>query len=189
MTISFELHDEESTPPEARPQMAALRAKYGTLPNMMAIMAESPEMLEAYLAMSDIWSRTSLSPLERDVVLIAINRENACRYCMASQSFVSARTGMPTEVLSALRAGKPISDPRLQALRLFAESVVCLRGWTGDAEMSAFLDAGFTRRNVFEVIIAASFKTLSNYTDHVTDAPVDAAFREYRWERPANGAA
>ena len=52
----------------------------------------------------------------RDIVLLAINHENACRYCMASQSTVSARAGMPAATLEALRCGKPLADPRRQAI-------------------------------------------------------------------------
>lgn len=180
----FELYSRDTAPDEAVPVIDGFVRKYGALPNMMAMMAESPEILEAYLMMSGLWAKTSLSATERDVVLLAINRENACRYCMASQSFVSSRSGMPVDMLEALREGKPLGDARLEALRLFATAVVRDRGWVGEAAMTAFLAAGYTRRNIFEVILAASFKTLSNYTDHVTDAPVDTPFRDWLWTKP-----
>lgn len=120
----FELHSRETAPEASAPVIDRFVKKYGALPNMMAMMAESPEILEAYLTMSGLWANTSFSPTERDVVLLAINRENACRYCMASQSFVSSRSGMPAAMLEALRDGRPLEDTKLEALRLFATAVV-----------------------------------------------------------------
>ena len=183
MTV-FDIHNRDSAPEAARPVIDGFVKKYGGLPNMMAMMAESPEILEAYLMMSGLWSRTALSQTERDVVLLAINRENACRYCMASQSFVSDRLGMPADMLAALRDGQPLDDPKLETLRSFATQVVRERGWVGEAAIGKLLEAGFTRRTVFEVILAAAFKTLSNYTDHVTDAPVDTHFQDWLWQKP-----
>lgn len=39
---------------------------------------------------------------------------------------------------------------QLQALRSSTEAVVRARGFTGDAAVDAFVDAGFTRANVLE---------------------------------------
>lgn len=181
----FPIHTDETAPPGGAEALTACKQKYGMVPNMMAAMAESPEILSAYLTMSGLWAKTTFSPLERDVVLLAINHENACRYCMASQSAVSARGGMAPEILSALRSGSLLPDEKLQALRAFTVAVVRERGWVDAAAIETFLAAGYTKRNVFEVILAASFKTLSNYTDHVTHTPVDKVFEEFAWRRDA----
>jgi alkylhydroperoxidase family enzyme len=182
----FRIHDLETAPAASRPLLQKYLDGYKFVPNMMAVMAESPELLAAYQALSGLWAQTALTPLERDVVLLAINAENACRYCMASQSTVSART-MPAEMLAALREGQPLADPKLQALRGFAETVVRKRGWVEEAEIAALLAAGYTRRTALEVVLAAAFKTLSNYTDHVTHAPVDPVFERFAW-RPGDSA-
>lgn len=176
----FLIHDLESAPPASRPLLQKYLDGYKFVPNMMAVMAESPQLLAAYQALSALWAETELTPLERDIVLLAINAENAYRYCMASQSTVSSRT-MPAEMLAALREGRPLADTRLQTLRAFAEAVVRKRGWVEDADTRALLAAGYTNRTALEVVLAAAFKTLSNYTDHVTHAPVDKVFERYRW--------
>jgi uncharacterized peroxidase-related enzyme len=186
---AFAVHDIQSAPEASRPLMQACIDKYRMLPNMFAVMAESPQILAAYQAMSELWAQTSLTPLERDIVLLAINHENACRYCMASQSAVSALGGMPEQTLAALRRGAPLEDARQQTLRAFAVAVVRRRGWVDDAEVEALLAAGYTHRTVLEVVLAAAFKTLSNYTDHVTHAPVDKVFARYAWQREAGAEA
>jgi len=71
------------------------------------------------------------------------------------------------QTLMALNARREINDPQDRALAAFAQSVTKNRGRPSEAEIHAFLDAGFTRRQIFEVILIVSAKTLSNYTNHL----------------------
>ena len=74
-----------------------------------------------------------------------------------------------------MRDRQPIVDnPRLQALRNFCEAVVRQRGLAGDAAVDAFLAAGYTRRNVLEVVTVIATKTISNYTNHLTHTPKES---------------
>jgi alkylhydroperoxidase family enzyme len=52
--------------------------------------------------------------------------------------------------------------------------VVYERGHAGDAAVDAFLAAGFTRRNVLEVVTIIATKTISNYTNHLTRTPKES---------------
>ena len=58
----------------------------------------------------------------------------------------------------------PVQDRKLEALRTFATTVVDKRGWVSDDDGAAFLSAGYTYAQILEIILAASLKTLSNYT-------------------------
>lgn len=42
------------------------------------------------------------------------------------------------------------------------------RGWVTKATLEDFFAAGFTKQQVFEVILVVTIKTLSNYTNHLT---------------------
>ncbi|MEL4403196.1 carboxymuconolactone decarboxylase family protein, partial [Shewanella algae] len=76
------------------------------------------------------------------------NFENECHYCMAGHTTLARMQKMGEDVIAALRAGTALPDPRLEALHRFATLVVRNRGFVEDAEVEAFLAAGFTRRNV-----------------------------------------
>ena len=41
--------------------------------------------------------------------------------------------------------------------------------------------AGYTQAQLFEVILGISYKTLSNYVNHIADAPLDNAFFAGKW--------
>lgn len=50
-----------------------------------------------------------------------------------------------------------------------------------DAQVEAFLAAGYTRQTVLEVILGTALKTLSNYTNHIAKTDLDPAFVPNRW--------
>ncbi len=84
-------------------------------------------------------------------------------YCVAAHSTIALRVGVAEDVVEALRAGKPLPDNELEAVRRLTRSIVADRGWVGDEEIDVFLAAGYTRRNVLDIILGVGMKTLSNY--------------------------
>ena len=52
-----------------------------------------------------------------------------CHYCMAVHTVLAGPVEMPVEDIEALRDGKQLKDPKLQALRDFTQRRVINRGW------------------------------------------------------------
>jgi len=84
-------------------------------------------------------------------------------------------------VIDAIRAGEPIDDAKLEALRQLTQALVRGRGHA-EAEIAAFVEAGYEPSQVLEVLIGISLKTLSNYTNHIVETPLDDAFAARAWE-------
>lgn len=59
------------------------------------------------------------------------------------------------------------------------------RGWLDEADERAFVDAGYTRGQLLEVVAWISLKTLTNYTNHSADTPVDPEWAAQAWAPPA----
>lgn len=178
----FTVHTTETAPEAAKPFLEGAAKSYGFVPNLMGAMAEAPAVLEGYIALNGILDKSSFSNAEKQVAILAVSRENGCDYCMAAHSTIAAMQGVDAEVVEALRDGAPIADARLQALRRFTEIISEKRGWADDADIQAFLGAGFDRQNILEVVLVVSLKTLSNYTNHLATPPVDAAFQPRAWQ-------
>jgi len=87
------------------------------------------------------------------------------------------------EVTEALRNETPLADPKLETLRDFTLSVMRNHGVVDDEKVQAFLDAGYTKRNVLEVILGVAQKVMSNYTNHFAETPMDDLIVPYAWER------
>lgn len=181
----FTLHDTDSAPAEARPRLEAAREKMGFIPNLFAKMAEAPAALEAYQELDGIFAKTSLSPVEREVVLLATSVYNRCHFCVAAHSGRAQKAGIDAADLEALRGGASLPNPRLDALASFTRAVVDRRGWVDDADVERFLEAGFERRQVLEVLIGVSIKTLSNYTNHIAGTPLNEQLKPLAWEEAA----
>lgn len=182
--VEYRIHDPESAPAASAPLLEGVEKKMGFVPNILGALAESPAALKAYLGVAGAFETATLSPLERQVVMLVTSFENDCRYCMAAHSTMAAMQEVPAEVIDALREGGPLSDPRLEALRAFTRAMVRERGHTGPREREAFLSAGFTAAQALEVVAGIAMKTLSNYADHLMDPPLDPGFEAMVWSGP-----
>jgi AhpD family alkylhydroperoxidase len=149
----------------------------------MAVMAESPALVNAYGTITQIFEQTSFSDTEKQLVLLTVSHENSCHYCMAAHSTVAQMKQVPAEIIAALRDGRPLADKKLEALRQFVRTVVKNRGHANEVEINAFLDAGYNRAQIFDVLVGVGMKTLSNYTNHLTNIPIDAAFQPQAWRK------
>jgi AhpD family alkylhydroperoxidase len=178
----FQIHDPRTAPVEARPILEQAKKSFGFVPNLYGVMAESPELLQGYLALSELFQRSSLSPEAKHVVWLAASAENGCHYCVAAHSGLALRSGLPQQVVDAIRSGAPIADPKLEAVRRFTEIVVATRGRPSPLDVAAFLASGYNRRHVLDVILGVGMKTLSNYTNHLAETPLDEVFRPLEWK-------
>lgn len=185
----FKNHTIETAPDAAKPILQNALKGYGFVPNLYASMAEAPTILEGYMSLSALFGKADLSETERQIILMTNNRLNGCKYCMAAHTTLSQMAGVDQSIIDALRHNTPIADAKLEALRQFAIAINETRGWPSSAQMNAFLNAGYTTQTVLEVILGTALKVLSNYTNHVADTPLDAAFAPNAWDTATQHAA
>jgi len=154
----------------------------GFIPNMYANMANVPGVLSTYLHGYGLFRKDSgFTPTEQEVVFLAVSQTNGCKYCTAAHSMIADKmSGVPADVLQAIRSGQPIADARLAALFALTQDLVKNLGQASPAKVKAFLDAGFTESHVLNIILAVSVKVLSNYTNHAFATEVDERFAAYK---------
>lgn len=176
----------DTASPRSAELLRITQAKMGFLPNMYAAMAHSPSLFETYLQGYDRFrSGSGFTAPEQEVVFLTISSENSCAYCMAAHSFVSDKmTHVPDSALAALRDGTEIPDPKLRALSEFTHRLMRSQGRPSPEDVRAFLQAGYTERQILELILAIAVKTLSNYTNHLFETPVDPVFKSREWSAP-----
>jgi uncharacterized peroxidase-related enzyme len=182
--VDFTFHNADSAPAEAKPLVEKAESNFGFLPNILAGMAEAPALLEGYMTLSGIFDKTSLSAIERQLILLTVSYENACDFCMAAHTGGAKRARMDDAHIEALRNGKGLDDPKLETLRVFTRKVVTNRGWVDDADVQRLLDAGYTKQNVLEVIVGVGLKTISNYTNHIIGTPLNPQLEPLKWDKP-----
>ena len=189
MTIAFQSYTADTAPDASKPLLAAVKGQFGFVPNLQSIMAESPELLAAHGSLWGEFSKTTLTQHEQQVVFMTAIYENNCHYCMAGHTTMAKMQKLGDDVIQALRNGGTIADPKLEALHRFTTLVVADRGFVSDADVQAFLDAGYTRRNVLEVVLGVSIKIQSNYVNHLVGTPLDAFMAGNEWTKPSTQSA
>ena len=175
MTI-FTQHTVESAPEGASEVLKKVVDKYKFIPNLAAYVAESPVTLDAIMALSGFFDSTSLSPQEQQVVLITVSVQNGCAYCKTVHSAMGKMQGVDRETIEAILNVETLPDAKMNALRDFTQSMVEEKGWVNEEKVNRFIEAGFTKAQVFEVVMGVSLKTLTNYCNHLAGAEPNAEF-------------
>jgi len=180
----FTSYTSDTAPEGARPVFDSIEAAFGFVPNLQSYMAESPELLAGYTALLGQFSNSTFTAHEQQVVYFTANYENDCRYCMAGHTAMAKTQGMEPAIIEALRTGEPLPDARLEALHRFATLVVRNRGWVDKTDMDGFIAAGYTRRNVLEVVLGVAMKTITHYASQITQTPLDEFMKGSEWSKP-----
>lgn len=179
--MTFRVHSLKDAPPDAKNTLKKVNEEYGFQPNIMGIFAEAPPLLDAYVTLGRILEKTSLSPVERYIVMLTASSENDCGYCVAADSAGGKRENVPEHVINAIRDGLPIKDEKLEAFRQYARDLMLNRGKVTDEVKGRFLRAGYTPQQALEIILGIGYKTLSNYTSRLSHTPLDNEFKDSAW--------
>lgn len=180
----FQTYSLDTAPDKSKDVLETVNKAYGFVPHLLGTMAEAPALAEAYLALGKFFGKTSFNETERQVIALAVSRSNGCEYCVAAHSTIAKMGKVDEAVIDAIRDDEAIADAKLEALRQFTTQVVEKRGWLDDDDVGAFLDAGYERQQVFEVILGVGMKTMSNYTNHIASTRLDDAFADGEWHAP-----
>jgi uncharacterized peroxidase-related enzyme len=179
--MNFEIHTPESAPNDSKEALSKIVEKYGFVPNLAGVISESPFALQGLLALMTAYDtgEATLTPLEKQIVLLATSVENRCEYCTAAHSMVASMAGLEKSEVRKIQDGMPLADARQQSLRDFTENVVRYRGRIGKSQTEEFLSAGFSKGSVMEVILGVALKTLTNYINHFADTSPNEQFSEF----------
>jgi uncharacterized peroxidase-related enzyme len=178
----FTIHTPETAPAASRALLEGIQQAYGFVPNLFAVFAESPAALEGALAMARAFSHSTLTPVEQQLVALAVSEANDCEFCMAAHSTIAKRVAKAQPALvAAVRAREPLSDAKLDVLVVFTRRVVEQRGFVASADVAAFLEAGYTRAQLIEVLLGVGMKTFNNYVDHIAHVPLNDQFKAEAW--------
>lgn len=179
----FTLFTAETASAQSKPLLDDSLKLFGMIPNLHAVMADSPAVLEGYQALHRLFQETSFNKDELTVIWLAINVENECHYCVPAHTGIAYSMGVKEDVIEALRNEQPLADPKLEALRGYTLKLLRQHGQVEASDTEAFLDAGYEQRHILEIILGISQKVLSNYVNHVAATPVDKPFQKFAWKK------
>lgn len=172
------VHTKDSAPGASRPLVEAVEKKFGFLPNLMKVLAGSPVSMQSYLQLSQLFEGSAFSPREQQLILLAISQENKCQYCLAAHGMIARNMiKVPTGEVEQVISGQHLADKKVDALVSFARQLVRNRGFVSDDAIDLFFSHGYEQKHVLEIIVAIALKTISNYSNHIAQTPIDEALK------------
>ena len=163
---------QESAHPATTKLLGTVEKKMGTVPNIIATMANSPAVANAYLGFSQSLSTGSLSPRLREQIALVVGETNGCGYCVAAHTALGKRAGLSEqETCDARRA--VAADEKEDAALEFARKIVTDRGYVSDADVQRVRQAGYTDGEIAEIVANVALNVFTNYFNHVAETEVD----------------
>jgi len=166
----FPDHTVDSAPEAARPTLQKLQQRFSGLPPAVARMSTSPELLDAFLTANSYFERSSLDALTRETLVMTVAVRNDCHVCIEMHTAALRRLDAEPELIDALRAGRPVDNPKLAALQAFTRAVIDTAGAVTDAQLAAFTAQGFGPRQALDVVLGVGTYTLSTFGNRMTRA-------------------
>jgi uncharacterized peroxidase-related enzyme len=174
------VHTVESAPADSRPFVEKAIANNGFLPNLIGVLANSPQALETYMTVSGINAKTSLTLAEREVVQITAARIHGCDFCVAGHTAVALKKAqLPVEQVRALQQGGATGDAKLDAVAQFAQTVIAKRGAVDDTAYQSFTTAGYNEQQALEVVLGISLATLCNFANTLAGSAINKELQPF----------
>lgn len=178
---TFPVHTIESAPEQSKSPLEKLQGAFGMIPNVAGAMATSPVLIGSLVGLFQKVHGGSFSEDQVQVLLLTNAVTNACAWAVAFHTGLALKEGVEPADVKAIRERRIPRNPRNAALSVLARTLIEKRGRLDDQDVSRFLQVGFDKAQLLEVIAAVAASTITNYTGNVTQPPVEAAFEGYIW--------
>jgi len=180
---TLKIHSIESAPEGSKSQLEQSVESFGMLPNLHGVLAGSPQALEGYKTLHGLFANSSFNAEELTVVWQSINVEHECHYCVPAHTGIAHMMKVDAALTEALRNRETLPNEKLQVLQNTTLSLVRNRGRVTDAELEKFYAVGYEERHILDIILGIAQKTMSNYTNHIANTPVDEPFQKFAWNK------
>jgi alkylhydroperoxidase family enzyme len=180
-TNTFTVHTIESAPEKSKPTLQGMKQKFGFLPNIMGTMAENPILLNGFASAFGSFHGGSFNEAEKQVLLLTNAVFLKCPWTIAAHSTFALEDGLSENNVKALRHGMLPDDPKYAALSRLTKSVMETRGNVTEADIEQFTSAGYSRAQVFEVVLCVGISTITATTTNLAGTPIDDHFKAQTW--------
>jgi AhpD family alkylhydroperoxidase len=148
-----------------------LKNGLGMVPNLYAVMALSETALSNYLSFQN--AKTSFSNKEKQAVNLVVSQVNECHYCQSAHTLLGTMNGLTEEQTIEIRKGNASFDNKLNTLVVLAKEITTKKGFASAETIDAFINAGYTKGQVIELVFLVAEKTAMNYVQAISNVEID----------------
>lgn len=164
--------DPETASGKVKDLLNTVQRSLGITPNIVRTMAQSPAVLDAYLAFGAALSKGLLSARLREQIALVVGETNGCDYCLAAHTAIGKKVGLSEDALIESRRANA-RDSRDRAALQFARNVVRAHGEVRDQDVDHLRTLGFTDGEIAEIVANVAINLFTNYFNHVARTEVD----------------
>jgi alkylhydroperoxidase family enzyme len=179
---NYPVHTIASAPEKSKPALEQLQKAFGVLPNLPAVIANSPKLINSLVGLFGQVHSPGLSEAENQIVLLTDAVTNSSTYAVAFHTALALQQGISSEETTAIRERRLPKDKRFAALSKLAKTLIEKRGHLSEQELDSFIAAGFTKEQAFEVIAIVAASTITNYAGTIANPPLEDPFRQHAWQ-------
>lgn len=152
----------------------AVKSATGKVPNSyVGIGGNSPVALEAVLNLETSLKKSSLSPVDIEVIKLVVSQTTGCDYCLAAHTLIGKKLGLSRDAILALRQAQPSGDARNDALAKFTLHLLTTSGTVPADVVAAVKAAGVTDAQITDTAMAIASITLTNLFNRINDTTLD----------------
>ena len=178
----YPVHTIASAPDKSKPALEQLQKAFGVLPNLPAVIANSPKLINSLVGLFGQVHSPGFSEAENQIVLLTDAVTNSSTYAVAFHTALALQQGISSEETAAIREGRIPTNKRFAALSTLAKTLIEKRGHLSDEELDSFIAAGFAKEQVLEVIAIVAASTITNYAGSIANPELEEPFRQYAWQ-------
>ena len=145
---------------------------FGVIPNTAKVMANSPAVLESFLAFSQAMGQSAIGEKLHNQVKLSTSESNSCNYCTSLLSAVGPSAGLTADDILAGRTATA-EDRRTDAALKFAEAVLENRGKVSSEQLEAVREVGFNDAEIVEIVTSVVLGCFGNFLNNVADTELD----------------
>jgi alkylhydroperoxidase family enzyme len=179
---NYPVHTIASAPEKSKPALEQLQKAFGVLPNLPAVIANSPKLINSLVGLFGQVHSPGLSEAENQIVLLTDAVTNSSTYAVAFHTALALQQGISSEETTAIRDRRLPTDKRFAALSKLAKTLIEKRWHLSEQELDSFIATGFTKEQVFEVIAIVAASTITNYAGTIANPPLEDPFRQHAWQ-------
>ncbi len=164
--------DPQTAQGRTRELLDTVQQAFGVIPNTAKVMANSPAVLDSFLAFSTAMGGARIGSKLHNQVKLTTSETNSCDYCTSILSAVAPSAGLSTAEILAGRTGDS-DDHRTRAALAFAHDALESRGKVSNQQLAAVRDAGFDDAEIVEIVASVVLGCLTNFLNNVADTELD----------------
>lgn len=153
----------ETATGKAADLLAQVQKSLGLTPTMTKVMANSPALLQGYLALSGAVAGGSLKPAVRERLAIATAQLNGCEYCLSAHTYIGANIAkVDADELDRARQAES-SDEHVDALLKLSNTIAENAGDVDEVDVKSARAAGVSEEEIGEVVANLALNIMTNY--------------------------